>query len=77
MPQPISTPTAAGITARRDAITEPTVAPRPACTSGITATHWWMNGSAATRRSCASASASNGTPWVHALIGTLLVSIVR
>ena len=74
MPQPMSTPTAAGMTARLHAITLPTVAPIPACTSGITATHRCTNGSEATRRSCASASGSKGTPWVHALMGTLLVS---
>jgi hypothetical protein len=38
IPQPMSTPTAAGATAPRMAITDPTVAPFPACTSGITAT---------------------------------------
>jgi len=38
MPQPISTPTAAGTTAPRVAITEPIVAPMPRCTSGIAAT---------------------------------------
>ena len=37
MPQPISTPTAAGTIAPRMGITEPTVAPIPACTSGIAA----------------------------------------
>ncbi len=36
MPQPMSTPTAAGETASRMAITLPTVAPLPRCTSGIT-----------------------------------------
>ena len=38
MPQPISTPTAAGITAPRVGITLPMVAPLPRCTSGIAAT---------------------------------------
>ncbi len=37
MPQPISTPTAAGMIAPLVGITEPTVAPMPKCTSGITA----------------------------------------
>src|SRR4051812_40031036 len=32
-----------------------------------------MKGSAATLRSCCSASGSNGTPTVHALIGTFFV----
>ena len=39
IPQPMSTPTAAGITAPCVAITLPTVAPIPLCASGITATH--------------------------------------
>ena len=38
IPQPISTPTAAGMIAPRVGITDPTVAPIPQCTSGITAT---------------------------------------
>ena len=44
MPQPMSTPTAAGTMAPLVAITEPTVAPRPRCTSGMAATWEWMNG---------------------------------
>jgi hypothetical protein len=39
MPQPMSTPTAAGMIAPRVGITLPTVAPMPQCTSGIAATH--------------------------------------
>ena len=39
MPQPMSTPTAAGMIAPRVGITLPTVAPIPQCTSGIAATH--------------------------------------
>jgi hypothetical protein len=70
MPQPMSTPTAAGMIAPLVAITEPIVAPLPWCTSGIAATHLWMNGSAASRASCALASASNGTPRVHDFTGT-------
>jgi hypothetical protein len=38
MPQPMSTPTAAGMIAFSVGITEPTVAPMPKCTSGIAAT---------------------------------------
>ena len=38
IPQPMSTPTAAGTTAPRQGITAPTVAPSPQCTSGIAAT---------------------------------------
>ena len=52
MPQPMSTPTAAGMIAPLVGITEPTVAPMPKCTSGITATWLWMNGSHATFASC-------------------------
>ena len=69
MPQPMSTPTAAGMIARRVAITLPTVAPLPRCTSGITATWRWMKGSRAMRSSWARASASNGTPTVQARMG--------
>src|ERR1700740_354111 len=69
MPQPISTPTAAGIIAPLVGITLPTVAPMPQCTSGIAATHLKMNGSCATFSSCLRASSSRGTPFVHALIG--------
>src|SRR5438034_10136264 len=39
MPQPMSTPTAAGMIAPLVGITLPTVAPIPQCTSGIAATH--------------------------------------
>jgi len=38
MPQPMSTPTAAGMTAFSVGMTLPTVDPLPTCTSGITAT---------------------------------------
>ncbi|MEJ1970744.1 MAG: hypothetical protein WDN03_19260 [Rhizomicrobium sp.] len=69
MPQPISTPTAAGMIAPLVAITEPTVAPMPQCTSGIAATWEWMNGSDATLTSCFFAASSSGTPSIHALIG--------
>src|SRR5262245_16656277 len=69
MPQPMSTPTAAGMIAPTVAMTLPTVAPLPWCTSGIPATHLWMNGSEAMRCSWARASASNGTPLVHDLMG--------
>ena len=66
----MSTPTAAGMTAPSAGITVPTVAPMPQCTSGIAATHRWMNGIFATFSSCAFASGSRGTPRVHALMGT-------
>lgn len=48
MPQPISTPTAAGQMAPRVGMTQPTVQPIPGWTSGITATWWWRKGSRAT-----------------------------
>jgi hypothetical protein len=47
MPQPMSTPTAAGMIARRVGITDPTVAPSPRCASGISATCGKTNGIAA------------------------------
>jgi hypothetical protein len=50
MPQPMSTPTAAGEMACSMAITEPTVAPLPQCTSGMTAT-WRVHERLATLRS--------------------------
>ena len=73
MPQPMSTPTAAGTIAPRVAITDPTVAPMPRCTSGMAATCRNTNGRRAMLRSCASALSSTGTsPWgdvVQSLIG--------
>ncbi len=70
MPQPISTPTAAGMTAPLVGITDPTVAPMPIWTSGMAATCLKMNGICAARANCARAPSSTGTPRVHALIGT-------
>ena len=52
MPQPMSTPTAAGMMAPWVGITEPTVAPLPRCTSGMTATHGPTNGIEAMFFSC-------------------------
>src|ERR1017187_6158925 len=52
MPQPMSTPTAAGMMAPRVGITEPMVAPRPRCASGISATCGNTNGMAAVRSAC-------------------------
>ena len=65
MPQPISTPTAAGMMAPLVAITEPTVAPLPTCTSGITARCECTKGMRAMFVSCALACSSTGTPSVH------------
>jgi hypothetical protein len=58
IPQPMSTPTAAGMIAARVAITVPTVAPLPRCTSGITATWPARIGSRVTLRICSSAPCS-------------------
>ncbi|KAG1530797.1 hypothetical protein G6F50_017080 [Rhizopus delemar] len=71
MPQPMSTPTAAGMIAPRVGITEPTVAPLPRCTAGSTATHGPTNGIAAMLRSCSCACASSGTPLTQPLIGVV------
>ena len=69
MPQPISTPTAAGMTAPLVGMTEPTVAPMPTWTSGMTATCLKMNGIFAARDSWSRAIGSTGTPLVHILTG--------
>ena len=83
MPHPMSTPTAAGIRARRVAITDPTVAPMPRCTSGIAATWPTTIGSRETAASCridASSTSSvkilTGTPprsstWRTGMVGRL------
>ena len=70
MPQPMSTPTAAGMMAPLVGITLPTVAPIPQCTSGIAAIHLKTKGSCAAFRSCWRAASSSCTPLVHALTGT-------
>jgi hypothetical protein len=74
MPQPMSTPTAAGMIAPRVGITLPIVEPLPRCTSGITARWRKMNGRRAVLISCRrAASSSTGTlmtPSVHILIGS-------
>ena len=68
MPQPMSTPTAAGASACRIAITEPTVAPLPKCTSGITATPS-THGRLPMLRSCCSACGSISDGSVHTFTG--------
>ena len=68
MPQPMSTPTADGASACRIAMTEPTVAPLPKCTSGITATPS-THGSAPMLRSCRCASGSIVAGSVHTRTG--------
>ena len=70
MPQPMSTPTAAGMMALSVGITEPTVAPMPKCTSGIAAMCLKTMGRRAALVSWRLASSSTGTPRVHILIGT-------
>jgi hypothetical protein len=75
MPQPMSTPTAAGMIAPSVAITLPTVAPMPQWTSGIAATWWNTIGSLATFSSWRRAAASSCTPCTQARIGTPSVSI--
>ena len=69
MPQPMSTPTAAGTMAPLVGTTLPTVAPRPQCTSGMAATHLKTKGSRAVLRSCSAALGSKGTPFTQALMG--------
>jgi hypothetical protein len=69
MPQPISTPTAAGMIAPTVGITLPMVEPLPRCTSGITARWRKMKGRRAVFISCWPAASSTGTPRVHSLIG--------
>ena len=58
MPQPMSTPTAAGMMEPLVGSTVPTVAPLPKCTSGITATCLKMNGIEAVFSTCLSACSS-------------------
>ena len=70
MPQPMSTPTAAGTIAPTVGITEPTVAPIPRCTSGIAATCECTKGRRATFASWRWAASSKCTPRVQARIGT-------
>jgi hypothetical protein len=70
MPQPMSTPTAAGMMARRVGMTEPTVAPMPKCTSGMAAMCLKTMGRRAALVSWRLASSSTGTPRVHILMGT-------
>src|SRR5579885_1533758 len=69
MPQPISTPTAAGMMAPFVGMTLPTVAPMPQWTSGMAAIHLKMKGSWATFKSCWRAWSSRGTSLVQALMG--------
>ena len=73
MPQPMSTPTAAGMIALCVGTTEPTVAPTPMCTSGITATHLCTKGMLAMFLSWATALSSMGTPRVQCLMGACSV----
>ena len=72
MPQPMSTPTAAGATAPRIAMTDPTVAPLPRCTSGMTATWCATQGRAATFFSWLMTSVSTSSIGAQSWIGTFL-----
>ena len=54
MPQPMSTPTAAGMIAPNVGITDPTVAPLPRCASGIRARCGKINGICDAVRACSS-----------------------
>src|SRR5215831_13361202 len=74
IPQPISTPTAAGMIAPLVGITEPTVAPMPVWTSGIAATCRNTNGRRATLASCFADSPSSSL--VHTWTGTRSPAIV-
>ena len=58
MPQPISTPTAAGTIAPSMNTTLPTVAPMPTCASGMSARGSRTKGSLAVRSACSSVAAS-------------------
>ena len=58
MPQPMSTPTAAGMIALSVGMHEPTVAPNPKWQSGITATCLKMNGISERLCICCSATSS-------------------
>ena len=58
MPQPMSTPTAAGMIAASVAMTLPTVEPLPTCASGISASGFTTNGIDAVTRACAIAAGS-------------------
>src|SRR5581483_11106230 len=70
IPQPMSTPTAAGQTAPRMAMTEPTVAPFPRWTSGITARPV-IQGRVEMLRSCCIAALSTVAGSAHMGMGTL------
>ncbi|MCY1305884.1 hypothetical protein D9M70_557110 [compost metagenome] len=69
MPQPMSTPTAAGMIAPTVGITLPMVEPLPRCTSGMTARCLKMKGIFAVLINCWRASSSTGTPSVQRRMG--------
>src|SRR5450432_2469033 len=77
MPQPMSTPTAAGAIAPRIAMTEPTVAPRPACTSAMTATWCATHGRPATFLSWPITFESTSSRGAQIMMGTLRPLIVE
>src|ERR1019366_5320273 len=59
MPQPMSTPTAAGMIAPSVGMTDPTVAPRPGCASDISARCGNMNGIVDVASACSRALSSS------------------
>ena len=67
IPQPMSTPTAEGMTAPTVGMTEPMVAPMPTWASGIRATWPAMNGSFAARCAWAIVASSRSDPHVTTL----------
>ena len=75
MPQPMSTPTAAGMTAPSVGMTLPTVAPLPRCTSGIAATHPCTMGRDAMFSSCFWASGLDGHAVDPRLDGAAAVGV--
>ena len=78
IPQPISTPTAAGTIAPCVAMTEPTVAPIPTCASGMSATCEWTNGNLAVSRAWSRVFSSiPSAPQTRSLSSTLVRLIVH
>jgi hypothetical protein len=71
MPQPMSTPTAAGRDRVFMAMTLPTVAPLPRWTSAMTATWCATQGRAATFLSCVMTFESTSSSGAHNWMGTL------
>ena len=77
IPQPMSTPTAAGMIAPSVGMTEPTVAPMPRWASGMRARCGWMNGICAVRSACSRVLSSRIDAQLsrRALIFSIVLSI--